>query len=232
MGRKKKETQDDPVVIPLDLDDEIEEYQSSAETPQEGRLDLTQLKEMSINELSGVARGLGVENPTGMRRQDLIFRILQRQTEREGLIFGEGVLEVLPEGFGFLRAPEYNYLPGPDEPQTMEINTPWGGQLTAQKGDFLVSEIDTPNDFWSVDPVIFEESYIISRPGFCVKKAVTLLVPMIDLTGGDPNREVTVITMEGPVTVRAGDFFLAKGVRGEIWPYPQEKFEEVLVPAE
>ena len=124
------------------------------------------------------------------------------------------------------------YLPGPDEPQTMEINTPWGGQLTAHKGDFLVSELDTPSDFWSVDPVIFEETYIISRPGFCMKKAVTLLVPMIDLTGGDPNREVTVITMEGPVTVRAGDFYLAKGVRGEIWPYPQEKFEEVLVPAE
>ena len=124
------------------------------------------------------------------------------------------------------------YLPGPDEPQTMEINTPWGGQLTAHKGDFLVSEIDTPNDYWSVDPVIFEETYVISRPGFCVKKAVTLLVPMTDLTGGDPNREVTVITMEGPVTVRAGDFFLARGVRGEIWPYPQEKFEEVLVPAE
>jgi hypothetical protein len=124
------------------------------------------------------------------------------------------------------------FLPGPDEPQSMEIITPWGGQLTARKGDFLVSEIATPNDFWSIDPVIFEESYIIVRPGFCVKKAITLLVPMTDLTGGDPNREITVNTLEGAETVRAGDFFLAKGIRGEIWPYPKDKIADVLVPAE
>jgi hypothetical protein len=123
------------------------------------------------------------------------------------------------------------FLPRPDEPQSLEINTPWGGQLTAHKGDFLVSEIATPNDFWSIDPVIFEESYVITRPGFCVKKAITLLVPLTDLTG-DPNRQVTVITLEGPETVRAGDFFLAKGIRGEIWPYPQAKIEDVFVPAE
>lgn len=72
------------------------------------------------------------------------------------------------------------FLPGPDEPQTMEINIPRGAQLTARKGDFLVSEVDTPNDYWSVDPVIFEESYEIVRPGYCVKKAVTLLVPLTD----------------------------------------------------
>ena len=123
------------------------------------------------------------------------------------------------------------YLPGPDEPQSIEINTPWGGQLTAHKGDFLISEIDTPNDFWSIDPVIFEESYIITRPGFCTKKAVTLLVPLTDITG-DPNQQVTVISLEGPETVRAGDFFLARGIRGEIWPYPKEKINEVFVPAE
>jgi hypothetical protein len=123
------------------------------------------------------------------------------------------------------------FLPGPGEPQSLEINTPWGGQLTAQKGDFLVSEIATPNDFWSIDPVIFEESYVITRPGFCVKKAVTELVPLTDVTG-DPDRQVTVVTMEGPETVQAGDFYLARGVRGEVWPYPKGKISEVLVPAE
>src|SRR5512138_2522324 len=68
------------------------------------------------------------------------------------------------------------FLPGRNESQSMEINTPWGAQLTARKGDFLVSEVATPNDYWPVDSVIFEESYIISRPGYCVKKAVTWLV--------------------------------------------------------
>lgn len=124
------------------------------------------------------------------------------------------------------------FLPGPDQPQTMEIHTPWGTQLTARKGDLLVSEVDTPDDYWAIDPVIFDESYVIVRPGYCVKKAVTLLVPLTDLTRGDPDRLVTVMTLEGPETVRAGDFWLAKGVKGEIWPYPKEKIAQVMVPAE
>jgi hypothetical protein len=123
------------------------------------------------------------------------------------------------------------FLPAPDEPQSLEINTPWGAQLKARKGDFLVSEIATPHDFWPIDPVIFEESYAITRPGFCVKKAVTLLVPLTDITG-DPDQTVTVVSLEGPETVRAGDFYLAKGVRGEIWAYPKRKINTVMVPAE
>lgn len=112
----------------------------------------------------------------------------------------------------------------------MEINTPWGAQLTARKGDFLVSEVATPNDYWPIDPTIFEESYVMIRPGYCVKKAITLLVPLIDFTG-DPDREVTVISLEGPITVRSGDFFLAKGIKNEIWPYPSEKIDDVMMPA-
>jgi hypothetical protein len=123
------------------------------------------------------------------------------------------------------------FFPAPDESQTLEINTPWGTQLTARKGDFLISEVETPDDYWSIDPVIFEESYVIIRPGYCVKKAVTLLVPLTDITQ-DPDRLVTVVTLEGDETVRAGDFFLAKGIKGEIWPYPQEKIMDVMMPVE
>lgn len=124
------------------------------------------------------------------------------------------------------------FLPSPDEPQSMEINTPWGMQITAKHGDFLVSEIDTPSDYWPIDPVIFDESYIITRPGYCVKKALTHLVPLLEITGGDPDQMVTVVTLEGEETVRAGDFFLAKGIKGEIWPYPKEKVDDVMTPAE
>jgi hypothetical protein len=123
------------------------------------------------------------------------------------------------------------FFPAPGEPQTMEIHTPWGTHLTARKGDFLVSEVEAPDDYWSIDPVIFEESYVIIRPGYCVKKAMTLLIPLTEITG-DPERQVTVVTLEGEETVRAGDFYLAKGVHGEIWPYPEEKIKDVLVPAE
>jgi transcription termination factor Rho len=84
--------------------------QQAAET-----LDIRMLKDMKLPDLSKLAKDLGVENASGMRKQDLIFGILQVQTEKSGLIFSEGVLECLPDGFGFLRAPEYNYLPGPDD---------------------------------------------------------------------------------------------------------------------
>lgn len=123
------------------------------------------------------------------------------------------------------------FLPAPNEPQSMEINTPWGTQLTARKGDFLVSEAATPNDYWPIDPVIFEESYIITRPGYCIKKAITLLAPLTDITD-NPDSEVTVDSLEGAETVRAGDFYLAKGIKGEIWPYPREKIDAVMMPAE
>ncbi len=83
--------------------------------PKGKMLDIRALKEMSISELTTIANDLGVEGAAGMRKQELIFKILQAQTEKSGLIFAEGVLECLPDGFGFLRAPEYNYLPGPDD---------------------------------------------------------------------------------------------------------------------
>ena len=78
-------------------------------------LNLAGLKDMSISELTHIAKEMGIEGATGLRKQELIFKVLAAQTEKSGLIFSEGVLETLPDGFGFLRAPEYNYLPGPDD---------------------------------------------------------------------------------------------------------------------
>jgi len=123
------------------------------------------------------------------------------------------------------------FMPMPNEVQFMDIKTPWGATLTAKSGDFLISEIDAPNDFWPIDATIFEESYILVRPGYCVKKAVTLLVPLTEITHDDPDAMVTVVSMEGTETVRAGDFYLAKGVKGEVWAYPKDKIEHVMMPA-
>src|SRR5215813_4873328 len=75
-------------------------------------LKITDLKDLSIQKLTQIAKEKNVAGATGMRKQDLIFQILKAQTEQSGFIFSEGVLEVLPDGFGFLRAPDYNYLPG------------------------------------------------------------------------------------------------------------------------
>src|SRR3974390_1583644 len=76
---------------------------------------IAELKEKNITELTKIARTLELPGASGMRKQDLIFKILQAQSEKEGHIFAEGVLEILPDGYGFLRSPDYNYLPGPDD---------------------------------------------------------------------------------------------------------------------
>jgi len=123
------------------------------------------------------------------------------------------------------------FLPGAGEPQTKDVKAPWGAVLTAKMGDMLISELDAPADVWPVDSGIFDETYMITEPGICIKRAITLIVPLTDLTNGNVDGLVTVHTLEGPLTVRAGDFMLAKGVRGEIWPIQKEKFEKSMRPA-
>ncbi len=78
-------------------------------------MDIAELKALKIAELNKVAQDLNVQGATGLRKSELIFKILEEQTKKEGLIFADGVLEVLPDGYGFLRSPDYNYLPGPDD---------------------------------------------------------------------------------------------------------------------
>lgn len=124
------------------------------------------------------------------------------------------------------------FTPAADEPQEKEFLTPWGEYLTAQAGDYLVSEMSAPEDVWPVKPDIFESTYIIMRPGVCIKKALTYLVPMTDLTDGDPDQEVSCHSLEGVQTVRAGDFYLARGVKNEIWCYPKDKIGKTMIPAE
>jgi hypothetical protein len=124
------------------------------------------------------------------------------------------------------------FLPEENQPQSMEVTTPWGSKLKVKKGDFLISELDKPDDVWPIDARIFDETYLVTAPGLCIKRAATLLAPLTELTCGDEDRMVTVHTLEGPETVRAGDFFLAKGVKGEIWPFPKTKARETMKPVE
>lgn len=124
------------------------------------------------------------------------------------------------------------FLPGPGKPDRKEIATPWGESLTAKAGDYLVSEMDNPDDRWPVDAEVFENSYEIVKPGVCKKKALTELVPLEDVTEGNPDQMVTVYTLEGPETVRAGDFYLARGIYGEIWTYPKDKVQGVMKPVD
>jgi len=106
-------------------------------------MDLTELKEMNITRLTQVAKELQIPGAAGLRKQELIFKILQTQTEKSGLIFSEGVLETLPEGFGFLRAPDYNYLPSPDD---VYVSPAQIRKFDLRTGDTVSGEVRPPKN--------------------------------------------------------------------------------------
>jgi len=106
-------------------------------------LDLVELKDKSILDLNTIAKEMGVLNAAGLRKQELIFKILQTQAEKSGLIFSEGVLECLPDGFGFLRAPEYNYLPGPDD---VYVSPSQIRRFDLRTGDTVSGQIRPPKE--------------------------------------------------------------------------------------
>jgi len=127
-----------------------EETKASSEKPSSARsssrrggLNIGELKDMSIAKLTQVAKDLDVAGATGMRKQELIFQILKAQTEQSGFIFSEGVLEVLPDGFGFLRAPDYNYLPGPDD---IYVSPSQIRKFDLQTGDTVSGQIRPPKE--------------------------------------------------------------------------------------
>jgi len=106
-------------------------------------MNLSELKEKAIPDLNTIARDLGVQGISGLRKQELIFKILQAQAERDGLIYAEGVLEVLPDGFGFLRAPDYNYLPGPDD---IYVSPSQIRRFDLRTGDTISGQVRPPKD--------------------------------------------------------------------------------------
>ena len=108
-----------------------------------GLYNLATLKEMSISKLTSIAKAMDVPGATGMRKQELIFKVLAAQTEKSGLIFSEGVLETLPDGFGFLRAPEYNYLPGPDD---IYVSPSQIRKFDLRTGDTVSGQIRPPKE--------------------------------------------------------------------------------------
>jgi transcription termination factor Rho len=119
------------------------ESKTAAQHANGGLLNLSVLKDMSISELTHIAKEMGIEGATGLRKQELIFKVLATQTEKSGLIFSEGVLETLPDGFGFLRAPEYNYLPGPDD---IYVSPSQIRKFDLRTGDTVSGQIRPPKE--------------------------------------------------------------------------------------
>jgi transcription termination factor Rho len=106
-------------------------------------MNVSELKSMKINELTQMAKKLKIEGYAGLRKQELIFSLLQAQIEKNGLIYGEGTLEILPDGFGFLRAPSYNYLPGPDD---IYVSPSQIRRFNIRTGDTVSGQIRQPKE--------------------------------------------------------------------------------------
>jgi transcription termination factor Rho len=108
-----------------------------------GNISISELKEKTIEELNNVAKEMKVEGASGLRKQDLIFAILQAQTEKTGNAFSAGVLEILPDGFGFLRSPDYSYLPGPDD---IYVSPSQIRRFNLRTGDLVSGQIRPPKE--------------------------------------------------------------------------------------
>src|SRR5574342_825262 len=123
-------------------------------------MDIAELKALKIAELNKVAQDLNVQGATGLRKSELIFKILEEQTKKEGLIFADGVLEVLPDGYGFLRSPDYNYLPGPDD---IYVSPSQIRRFNLRTGDVVAGQIRPPKEgeryfaLLKVETINFEE---------------------------------------------------------------------------
>src|SRR5881398_34745 len=168
----------------------------------EAVLDIAKLKEMNIASLTQVAKDLNVPGYTGMRKQELIFQILKAQTEQSGLIFSEGVLECLPEGFGFLRAPDYNYLPGPDD---IYVSPSQIRKFDLRTGDTVSGQIRPPKEGERYFALIKVEAINFESPDQAREKVffdnLTPLYPdeMLKMEVGPDNLSARVIDLVTPI---------------------------------
>ncbi len=178
-------------------------------------MNISQLKELSIEKLVKRARELKIESIAGLRKQELIFRILQAQTESSGLMFSEGVLEILPEGYGFLRAPDYNYLPGPDD---VYVSPSQIRKFNLQTGDTVSGQIRPPKEGEKYFALIKIEAI-----NFDVTEAASEKIFFDSLVPLYPESRIRLETVSENLSGRVMDLMtpLGKGQRGLIVAPPR-----------
>jgi transcription termination factor Rho len=176
---------------------------------------ISELKEHSTTELTRIARSLDLPGISGMRKQDLIFRILQAQAEKEGLIFAEGVLEILPEGFGFLRSPDYNYLPGPDD---IYVSPSQIRKFDIRTGDTVSGHVRSPKEGEHYFALVKVEAVNFESPDAARNK-----VFFDNLTPLYPNEWLRLETVKENLCARVMDLLtpLGKGQRALIVAPPR-----------
>ncbi len=178
-------------------------------------ISLAELKDKNITDLAKIAKELNIPGASGMRKQELIFQILRAQTEKSGLIFSEGVLECLPDGFGFLRAPEYNYLPGPDD---IYVSPSQIRKFDLRTGDTVSGQVRPPKDGERYFALIKVEAVNFEDPEVARSK-----IFFDNLTPLYPADRIRLETTKENLTGRVLDMLcpIGKGQRGLIVAPPR-----------
>jgi transcription termination factor Rho len=176
---------------------------------------IAELKEKNITELTKIARSLDLPGASGMRKQDLIFKILQAQSEKEGHIFAEGVLEILPDGYGFLRSPDYNYLPGPDD---IYVSPSQIRKFDLKTGDTISGQVRPPHEGEKYFALVKIEAVNFESPDEARNKIL-----FDNLTPLYPQERLKLETTRDNVSSRVMDLLtpLGKGQRGLIVSPPR-----------
>jgi transcription termination factor Rho len=197
-----------------DIQDVVEPA-PSGDQPAGKRLNLNDLKDLSIQALTQIAKDLNVPGATGMRKQEVIFQILKAQTEQSGFIFSEGVLEVLPDGFGFMRAPDYNYLAGPDD---IYVSPSQIRKFDLQTGDTVSGQIRPPKEGERYFALIKVEAVNFESPEAARDKLF-----FENLTPLYPQERLTLETTAENLSGRVLDLMtpIGKGQRGLIVAPPR-----------
>ena len=176
---------------------------------------IAELKEKNINELTKIARSLDLPGASGLRKQDLIFKILQAQSEKEGHIFAEGVLEILPDGYGFLRSPDYNYLPGPDD---IYVSPSQIRKFDLKTGDTISGQVRPPHEGEKYFALVKIEAVNFESPDEARNKIL-----FDNLTPLYPQERLKLETARDNISARVMDLLtpLGKGQRGLIVSPPR-----------
>ncbi|MCP4404049.1 MAG: transcription termination factor Rho [bacterium] len=189
--------------------------QSSRGDNNKNQLNIADLQRCNMNELAALGRELGVMGVSGLRKQELIFKLLQAQTERTGLIFSEGVLETLPDGFGFLRAPNYNYLPSPDD---IYISPSQIRKFSLQTGDTVSGQVRPPKENERYFALLKVEAINFEDPEQAKNKVL-----FDNLTPLHPNERLVLEHDPTELSTRVMDLItpIGKGQRGVIVAPPR-----------
>ncbi|PYY15815.1 MAG: transcription termination factor Rho [Acidobacteria bacterium] len=176
---------------------------------------IAELKEKNITELTRIARSLELPGASGLRKQDLIFKILQAQSEKEGHIFAEGVLEILPDGYGFLRSPDYNYLPGPDD---IYVSPSQIRKFDLKTGDTVSGQVRPPHEGEKYFALVKIEAVNFESPDEARNKIL-----FDNLTPLYPQERIKQETVRENISARVMDLLtpVGKGQRGLIVAPPR-----------